>query len=47
MDRGDMIIYGFVITGAGLGLIMDHALPGVLIGLGIGYFIKLSMEKEK
>ncbi|WP_422656918.1 hypothetical protein ACK8P5_14140 [Paenibacillus sp. EC2-1] len=47
MNRGDMIIYVFVIIGAGLGLIMDQALPGVLIGLGIGYFIKLSMKKEK
>lgn len=47
MNRGDTIIYVFVIIGAGLGLIMNHALPGVLIGLGIGYFIKLTMEKEK
>lgn len=46
MKRGDMIIYGFVIIGAVIGLMFDLALAGVLVGLGIGYFIKFSMNKE-
>lgn len=46
MKRGDMIIYAFVIIGAGIGLIFDRALPGVLVGLGIGYLIKFSIKKE-
>ncbi|WP_201741224.1 hypothetical protein [Pradoshia eiseniae] len=40
MKLGDMIIYGCVIIGAGIGLLFDKAIPGVLIGLGIGYVCK-------
>ncbi|EOP45861.1 hypothetical protein [Bacillus cereus] len=38
MKQKDIIIYGCVIIGAGIGLIMDNAFPGVLIGLGINAF---------
>ncbi|MBD1373014.1 hypothetical protein IC620_11660 [Hazenella sp. IB182357] len=37
MKKEDVIIYGCVIAGAGIGLLFDHAIPGVRIGLGIGY----------
>ncbi|WP_265328831.1 hypothetical protein [Bacillus mycoides] len=40
MKMRDIIIYGCVIIGAGIGLIMDHAFPGVLIGLGAGYLFQ-------
>lgn len=39
MKREDAVIYGCVIIGAGVGLIMDQALIGVLIGLGTGYLL--------
>lgn len=47
MKQGDIIIYACVIIGAGIGLTMDHALPGVLVGLGLGYLIKLGLYKDK
>ena len=40
MSKGDLIIYGCVIIGAGIGLSLNSAFPGVLIGLGIGYLLK-------
>ncbi|WP_176538655.1 hypothetical protein [Bacillus cereus] len=47
MKQGDIIIYGCVIIGAGVGLTLDNAFPGVLIGLGAGYLIKSFFGKEK
>ncbi|KQU63397.1 hypothetical protein R3398_03840 [Rossellomorea marisflavi] len=44
MKKEDIIIYGCVIAGAGIGLLFDNAIPGVLIGLGIGYILKYSMS---
>ncbi|WP_232697720.1 hypothetical protein [Brevibacillus daliensis] len=46
MKQGDIIIYGCVIIGAGIGLILDHAFPGVLIGLGVGYLLRNSFVKK-
>jgi len=40
-----MIIYGCVIVGAGVGLMLEQAFPGVLIGLGAGYLLKYFFEK--
>ncbi|WP_171005433.1 hypothetical protein [Bacillus sp. E(2018)] len=39
MKRQDVVIYGCVIIGAGVGLIMDQVFTGVLISLGIGYLL--------
>ncbi|MGN4447517.1 hypothetical protein ACTFOB_21765 [Bacillus cereus group sp. MYBK79-1] len=47
MKQGDIIIYGCVIIGAGIGLTLDHAFPGVLIGLGTGYLLKNLFSKEE
>ncbi|WP_068776764.1 molecular chaperone DnaJ [Paenibacillus sp. FJAT-26967] len=47
MKQGDIIIYGCVIIGAGIGLTMDNAIPGVLIGLGAGYLLKKMFHKEE
>lgn len=49
MKKSDIVIYGCVIIGAGIGLILDNALPGVLIGLGTGYLLKkfFCSEEEK
>lgn len=47
MKQGDIIIYGCVIIGAGIGLILDNAFPGVLIGLGVGYLLSNSFVKKK
>ncbi|MDH6672199.1 putative effector of murein hydrolase LrgA (UPF0299 family) [Paenibacillus sp. LBL] len=47
MNKGDIIIYACVIIGAGIGLALSSALPGVLVGLGIGYLVKWSMKSEK
>lgn len=41
MKKDDIIIYAFVIIGAVVGLFFDNAFPGVLIGLGIGYVLKI------
>ncbi|MFF3924800.1 hypothetical protein [Paenibacillus lactis] len=46
MKKGDMIIYGCVIIGAGIGLMIDKPLPAVIVGLGIGYLIKYALYKE-
>ncbi len=40
MKKEDIIIYACVIIGAGVGLLIDNAFPGVLMGLGIGYLLK-------
>jgi hypothetical protein len=40
LKKEDIIIYACVIVGAGIGLLFDNAIPGVLIGLGIGYLLK-------
>ncbi|MFD3450096.1 hypothetical protein ACFDTO_36580 [Microbacteriaceae bacterium 4G12] len=47
MKQGDIIIYGCVIIGAGIGLTMHNAFPGVLIGLGAGYLLKNFFGKEE
>lgn len=47
MKQGDIIIYACVIIGAGIGLMIDQAFPGVLIGLGLGYLIKVGLYKDK
>ncbi|MEQ6353755.1 hypothetical protein ABNX05_03940 [Lysinibacillus sp. M3] len=45
MKKDDIIIYACVIIGAGVGLLIDSAFPGVLIGLGIGYLLKTMFFK--
>ena len=45
MKQGDIIIYGCVIIGAGIGLPLDHAFPGALIGLGATY-LKIFLVKK-
>lgn len=47
MKQGDIIIYACVIIGAGIGLMLDQAFPGVLVGLGLGYLIKYAVYKDK
>ncbi|WP_057768385.1 hypothetical protein [Cytobacillus praedii] len=47
MKKNDIIIYGCVILGAGIGLIIDHPFPGVLVGLGAGYLRQSFFSKEK
>ncbi|EGG34585.1 hypothetical protein M1D70_13400 [Paenibacillus sp. AK002] len=47
LKKGDIIIYACVIIGAGIGLTLDHAFPGVLVGLGIGYLIKMTLKDEE
>lgn len=47
MKQGDIIIYACVIVGAGIGLMLDQAFPGVLVGLGLGYLIKIGLTKDK
>jgi len=47
MKQGDIVIYACVVIGAGIGLVMDQALPGVLVGLGLGYLIKHGLYKDK
>ncbi|MGN7477595.1 hypothetical protein ACTHOQ_07050 [Solibacillus silvestris] len=47
MKKGDIVIYALVVVGAGVGLLFDHALPGVLIGLGIGYVFKTMLFKDE
>jgi hypothetical protein len=47
MKQGDIIIYACVIIGAGIGLMLDQAFPGVLVGLGLGYLIKHALYKNK
>lgn len=46
MNKGDIVIYACVIIGAGIGLILDFAFPGALIGLGVGYLLKQVTSKE-
>ncbi|GIP43558.1 hypothetical protein J45TS6_20170 [Paenibacillus sp. J45TS6] len=46
MKKEDMIIYGCVIIGAGIGLFIDHPLPAVCIGLGAGYLINFMMSRK-
>ncbi|GIP36081.1 hypothetical protein [Paenibacillus sp. J2TS4] len=47
MKQGDIIIYACVIIGAGIGLMLGQALPGVLVGLGLGYLIKYAVYRDK
>lgn len=47
MKQSDLIIYGCVIVGAGIGLIFNYPLPGVLVGLGIGFFIQSFIQNEE
>ncbi|WP_336783875.1 hypothetical protein [Paenibacillus illinoisensis] len=47
MKTGDILIYSCVIIGAGIGLTLDNILPGVLIGLGVGYLLKYALINEK
>ncbi|MDQ0171358.1 hypothetical protein [Paenibacillus tundrae] len=46
MKKEDMIIYGCVIVGGGIGLMIDNPLPMVVIGLGAGYLIKFAITKR-
>lgn len=46
MRQGEIILYGCVIIGAGVGLVFDAAFPGVLIGLGVGYVIQYLTKGE-
>jgi putative effector of murein hydrolase LrgA (UPF0299 family) len=43
LKKEDSVIYGCVIAGAGIGLLIDAAIPGVLIGLGVGYALKYGL----
>ncbi|MEK3806317.1 hypothetical protein [Metabacillus sp. SLBN-84] len=47
MKQEDIVIYGCVIIGAGIGLVLDNAFPGALIGLGAGYLLKMYFRKEE
>lgn len=47
MKQGDIILYGCVIIGAGVGLVFDAAFPGVLIGLGVGYVLQYFTKREE
>lgn len=47
MKQGDIIIYACVIIGAGIGLMLGGAFPGVLVGLGVGYLIKYAVCKDR
>ncbi|MEO4053769.1 hypothetical protein AAFN87_10040 [Solibacillus sp. CAU 1738] len=47
VKQGDIIIYACVVIGAGIGLVLDQAFPGVLVGLGFGYLIKIGLFKNK
>lgn len=47
MKSGDIIIYACVIIGAGIGLMLGQALPGVLVGLGLGYLFKYAVSRDK
>lgn len=47
MKKSDIVINGCVIIGAGIGLVLDNAFPGVLIGLGIGYLLKVFFGREE
>lgn len=47
MKKSDIVIYGCVIIGAGIGLVLDNAFPGVLIGLGTGYLLKVFFGREE
>lgn len=46
LNKGDVVIYACVIIGAGVGLYLDNAIPGVLIGLGLGYLIKEGIKPK-
>lgn len=46
MKQGDIFIYACVIIGAGIGLMLGQAFPGVLVGLGLGYLIKYAVYKD-
>lgn len=47
MKQGDVIIYACVIVGAGIGLMLDQAFPVALVGLGLGYLIKIRLFKDE
>ena len=47
MNKSDVVIYACVIIGAGIGLYLGSAIPAVLIGLGLGYLIKISMKRDR
>lgn len=47
MKQSDLIMYGCVIIGAGVGLMIDQAFPGVLVGLGSGYLLQQALIKDK
>ncbi|MBG9733447.1 hypothetical protein ABE142_11185 [Paenibacillus alvei] len=46
MQKGDLIIYACTIIGAGIGLLLGNALPGVVIGVGAGYLFKIIFKKK-
>lgn len=46
VQKGDLIIYACTIIGAGIGLLLGNALPGVVIGVGAGYLFKIIFKKE-
>ena len=46
MKQGDIIIYGCVIIGAGIGLTLDYAFPSVLIGLEQATYLKIFLVKK-
>jgi hypothetical protein len=47
MKREDAFIYACVIVGGGIGLILGKPLPGVIVGLGLGYLLKSVVNKDK
>lgn len=47
MKINDLILYGCVIIGAGIGLLTDYTFPFVLIGLGVGFLLQYVVEKSR
>jgi hypothetical protein len=47
MKMNDLIIYGCVIVGAGIGLLTGNAFQFVLIGLGVGFLLQYITEKSR
>lgn len=47
MKMNDLIIYGCVIIGAGIGLLTGNTFQFVLIGLGVGFLLQYLAGKSQ
>lgn len=47
MKMNDLLLYGCVIIGAGIGLVTGNTLQFVLIGLGIGFLLQYFTGKSR